>query len=341
MIGEQPRPSGNGTRDIDRKILELFRDREGGVVSGEALSRLLNVSRTAVWKHIKTLKTLGYDIEAVPSQGYRLVSSPDILIPADISAGLATAIIGSSIICFRETESTNIIASRLAEEGASEGTVVIADSQTRGKGRLGRQWESPPGVNLYCSVILRPPILPFHAPQLTFLSAVAVAEAIEKTTGLSPAIKWPNDVLVNGCKVAGMLNEMSAETERVEHLILGIGVNINMMRDQFPADLRYPATSLAIEAGREIERIPFIRALLESLDSLYRSYCAEGYGPLREAWLALSAVMGRVVSVSGQGEGLVGTVEGIDENGALLLRCADGRTERVLAGDVTMVGNGL
>lgn len=336
MSGESPRPDAIGNREIDRKILEIFRNRDGGVVSGEELSRSLAVSRTAVWKHIKALKDLGYCVEAVPSRGYRLVSTPDILTPAELSAGLHVARIGTSLVCIGETESTNTIAYRLAEEGAAEGTVVIADAQTRGKGRLGRQWESPPGVNLYGSIILRPPIMPLHAPQLTFLSAVAVAEAIERSAGLAPVIKWPNDVLVNGFKVAGMLNEMSAETERVDFLVLGIGVNINMQRDQFPADLRHPASSLAIEAGHEVSRLSFARALLEFLDAHYVRYLAEGYGPLRQAWLDRSAVMGRRVRISGQHGETRGTVEGIDEIGALLLRTAGGTVERVLAGDVTI-----
>ncbi|GLI39214.1 biotin--[acetyl-CoA-carboxylase] ligase [Geobacter hydrogenophilus] len=336
MSGELPRPDAIGSKEIDRKILEIFRSRDGGVVSGEELSRSLDVSRTAVWKHIKTLNGLGYRIEAVPSRGYRLVSTPDILTPAELSVGLNVARIGTSLVFVGETDSTNTLAYRLAEDGAVEGTVVIADAQNRGRGRLGRQWESPAGVNLYCSIVLRPPIMPLHAPQLTFLSAVAVAEAIERSAGLAPVIKWPNDVLVNGFKVAGMLNEMSAETERIDFLVLGIGVNINMQRDQFPADLRHPASSLAIEAGHEVSRLSFTRALLESLDVHYSQYRAEGYAPLRQAWLGRSAVMGRRVRVSGNQGDMAGTVEGIDEIGALLLRTADGTLERVLAGDVTI-----
>lgn len=338
MSGERQRPAEATDRDMDRKILELFRSRSGGVVSGEALSSLLGVSRTAIWKHIKTLKSLGYRIEAVPSRGYRLVASPDILTPAEVTAGLAVRRVGTHVVCFRETGSTNTVASQLAAEGAAEGTVVLADAQTGGKGRLGRRWESPPGVNVYCSVILRPPISPLHSPQLTLLSAVATAEAIERTSGLVPAIKWPNDILVNGLKVAGMLNELSAETERVEYLILGIGVNVNMDRDQFPGDLRHPASSLALEAGRRMERIPFVRSLLESLDRLYDEYLLNGFPPVRDAWLARSAVMGRRVKVDTGSCIVFGTVEGIDEIGALLLKTYGGAQERVLAGDVSVIG---
>ncbi|HEX8960517.1 MAG TPA: biotin--[acetyl-CoA-carboxylase] ligase [Geobacteraceae bacterium] len=325
------------TKSLDQQILALFRAKPGGVVSGEELSSLLNVSRTAVWKHIKALKDLGYRIEAVPSQGYRLVASPDLLIPEEITAGLATGRIGLRVISFRETDSTNEIAFRLAEDGAEEGTVVVAEAQRRGKGRLGRRWESPFGVNLYCSIILRPPILPMRAPQLTFLSAVAVARAVEAVTPLKPSIKWPNDLLINGRKVAGLLNEMSAETEKVNFIILGIGVNINMRRDQFPADLRHPATSLFLESGGEVSRLAFTHALLEALDALYGTYLLHGYEPVRKEWLALSNVLGKKVRVSFQESETVGVAEGIDEEGALLVQLADGRVERVLAGDVTII----
>lgn len=334
-----PGAATGSDREIDRRILEVFRSNEG-VVSGARLSRLLAISRTAVWKHINTLKSLGYAIEAVPSQGYRLVSVPDLLTSAELSAGLPLQRIGTRITCLQEVDSTNLVAYRLAEQGAVEGTVVIADHQTGGKGRLGRRWESPAGVNLYCSVILRPQILPLYAPQLTFVSSVAVVDAILRTTNLQPVIKWPNDVLVNGQKVAGLLNEMSAETERVDFLVLGIGVNINMNREQFPVDLRHPATSLAIEAGQKIDRRQFARVLLESLDALYAAYLAEGYEPLRRRWLAHSAVMGRTVRVTSGENVVVGVVEGIDEHGGLVLSCAGGRHERVLAGDVAICNEG-
>jgi BirA family biotin operon repressor/biotin-[acetyl-CoA-carboxylase] ligase len=326
-----------GEKSMDQTILELFRRKQGGVVSGEELSSSLGVSRTAVWKHIKTLQSIGYRIDAVPSQGYRLVSSPDILVPAEISAGLVTRRIGHRLICFRETESTNMVAFRLAEEGAEEGTVVVSEAQHHGKGRMGRRWESPPGVNLYCSLILCPPIFPMQAAQLTFLSAVAVARAISETTALQPEIKWPNDVLVGGRKVAGLLNEMSAETEKINFIVLGIGININMRQDQFPEDLRHPATSLALEAGRDISRLDVTRALLTALDDFYDAYLAHGYDPIREEWLSRCTMNGREVRVTFQNSVQEGMVMGIDEDGALLIRLHDGRVERVMAGDVTML----
>jgi BirA family biotin operon repressor/biotin-[acetyl-CoA-carboxylase] ligase len=331
------RESESGVLTLDRKILDFFREKKGEIVSGEELSVVLGVSRTAVWKHINALRDLGYRIESLPSRGYRLDSTPDLLIPDEIGVGLQVARIGRKIVCFRETGSTNEEAFKLAEKGAEEGTVVIADGQRRGKGRLGRRWESPAGVNLYCSVILHPPVLPNKAAQLTFLSSVAVARAIEATTSQRPSIKWPNDLLINGGKVAGLLNEMSAETEKVNFIVLGIGVNINMDLEQFPGDLRHPATSLFLEEGKRVSRLEFTRALLEALDDLYDTYMDSGYGPVREEWLAHCDFLGRLVRISFHENEIYGTATGIDEEGALLVKLPDGGVERVLAGDVTIL----
>ncbi|MEZ4485580.1 MAG: biotin--[acetyl-CoA-carboxylase] ligase, partial [Syntrophotaleaceae bacterium] len=177
------------------QILKLFRSRPGAFVSGAAMSRTLGVSRTAVWKQIEQLRSMGYRIEAVTARGYRLNDSPDLLLPTELQAGLTTEVVGREVIYFAETDSTNDRAHELAKAGAVEGTVVVADAQQAGKGRLGRRWASPAGVNLYLSIILRPPIAPRHAPQLTFLSAAAVARTITEITGLKPTVKWPNDVL--------------------------------------------------------------------------------------------------------------------------------------------------
>ncbi|QWV95582.1 biotin--[acetyl-CoA-carboxylase] ligase [Geomonas oryzisoli] len=322
---------------VDGRIIELFRSGDG-VVSGAALSRLLGVSRTAVWKHVKGLRASGYLIEAVPSKGYRLLSSPKVLTQLDLSAGLATSRIGTSIICLKETESTNQVAFKLAEDGAAEGTVVIADAQTAGKGRLGRIWLSPPGVNLYCSVVLRPAIAPMAACQLTFLSVVAVARAIESCTTLKPQIKWPNDILINGKKVAGLLNEMNAETEKVNFVVLGIGVNLNLdMSSISESLLRHPATSLLQEGGVEVDRLAFTRALLVELDRLYDVFLREGEAPVRAEWLERSAIKGRSVKVSQGEREFIGMVQGVDSFGALLVQLGDGKVETVLSGDVALV----
>lgn len=318
-------------------ILRLFRE-QGGFISGERISRELNCSRTAVWKQINGLRKTGYVIEAVPSQGYRLVSAPDILSAEEIAGHLNTAVMGRRLVFLPETASTNADAFRLAEQGALEGTVVLADTQSGGKGRLGRRWSSPAGVNLYCSIILRPTVMPYEAPQLTFLSAVATARAIELVTGVKPEIKWPNDVLIDGKKIAGLLNEMSAETDGINFVILGIGVNLNMTPDQFPPDLRHPATSLMLESGRPVNRSRFAAALVSELDRLYADFIAHGFGPVREEWQQRCNAHGRELVVSdGGAETARGMFAGIDGDGALLVRRSDGTIDRILCGDVRVL----
>lgn len=318
-------------------ILRLFRT-EADYISGERLSRELGVSRTAVWKHVSALRKVGYRIEAVPSRGYRLVSSPDIIDPHEVRAQLDSARVGQRLEYIKETASTNADAFRLAENGAVEGTVVLADSQSGGKGRRGRVWASPAGVNLYCSVVLRPSIMPHEAPQLTFLSAVAAARAIEQATKLTPEIKWPNDLLVSGKKVAGLLNEMSAETDGINFVILGIGVNLNMTSDQFPDDLRHPATSLLLESGGPVDRSRFISTLLNELDRLYADFLAHGFGPVREEWQRHCTASGRKVVVSDSGTDCTGgRFIGIDSDGAMLLRSDDDILHRITCGDVRVI----
>ena len=319
-------------------ILRLFREAGSGFVSGELISRELQVSRTAVWKHINGLRDAGYKIEAIPSRGYHLLSSPDILSVEEVREKLNATRIGRQLVCLPETTSTNADAFHLAEAGAGEGTTVIADAQSGGKGRRGRAWSSPAGVNLYCSVVLRPAIMPYEAPQLTFLSAVAVARAIEQATALEPEIKWPNDVLISGRKVAGLLNEMSAETDRVNFVILGIGVNLNMTLAQFPADVRAPATSLLLEQGLPVNRAQFAARMLGELDRLYTDFLHHGFGPVRDEWQQRCNANGREVVVSEAGvETVRGMFHGIDGDGALLLRFPDGMVDRILSGDVRVV----
>jgi BirA family biotin operon repressor/biotin-[acetyl-CoA-carboxylase] ligase len=324
----------SNTRD---KILELFRSRPDHFVSGADVCRELGISRTAVWKHIRHLRENDYEIEAIPSRGYRLVALPDRLLPAEVKAGLQTRCVGSEVVYFEQTDSTNEQARKLADSGAVEGTVVIADSQSGGKGRLGRNWSSPSGVNLYLSVILRPTISPRFATQMTFLSAIAVAQAIEATGSSVPQLKWPNDVLLGGSKVAGLLNELNAETEQIHYLVLGIGVNLNMTAEQFPADLRTPATSLLLDGGKPVSRRQFTQALLQSLDQLYSDYLKYGFKPIKEEWERRCNVLGKWVEVDCQNRLQVGQVSGVDETGALLLQLAGGVTERILAGDVRLL----
>lgn len=315
-------------------ILSLFRQTPDGFVSGERISSTLGVSRTAVWKHIRNLRQAGYLIEAIPSRGYQLLRSPDVLMPESIQAGLESKLVGSLVRCFDDTDSTNLQACRLGDEGGADGLVVIADRQSSGKGRMGRQWASPGGVNLYASILLRPPIFPFEAPKLTFLSAVAVCRAITRCTGLQPTVKWPNDILLQGAKVAGLLNEMSSETDQVHYVVLGIGVNLNMRQEQFPEDLRYPATSLLMTSGQIISRLDFTRTLLLEIDVLYQVYLERGSQPIMTAWAELCDLTGKAVQVDCNERLITGTMTGLAEDGALLVKTATGKIESIYAGDV-------
>lgn len=316
------------------QILSLFRRNPGAFVSGQEISQTLNISRAAVWKQVESLRQAGFDIEAQRSRGYRLLGGPDRLLADEILHGLDVRKVGKSIICLEETDSTNARARQLGEDGVADGTVIIADRQSAGRGRLGRRWESPTGVNLYTSILLRPLIPVQQAPQLTFLSAVAVAESLSQLYQLPARVKWPNDVLVNGRKIAGLLNEMNAETEQVHFVILGVGVNLNMTGEQFPEELNYPATSVFLETGEKVDRVLFIRTFLEKLDGFYTEFIADGFVPIRRRWEALCELMNARVRIDQQQGALQGTVVGLDNDGALRLQLDDGRVERVLAGDV-------
>lgn len=325
------------TTSLRETILRLFRETSTGFLSGAEISRTLGVSRTAVWKQIETLREMGYTVEAIPSKGYRLLQSPDVLLAEELRCGSTGQVIGREVQILQTTDSTNLQAMALGDSGAPEGLVVIADQQTAGRGRLGRSWISPGGVNLYLSVLLRPPILPAAAPQLTFLSAVAVCRTIEEIADLQPQVKWPNDILLGGRKVAGLLNEMSSETDRVHHVVLGIGVNLNMERQDLPTQLRYPATSVAIEAGRSVSRLEFARTLLRCLDDLYAAYLKDGGRPLLTAWEAYCDWTGQMIEVDCQQHLIKGLMLGLDEDGALLVKTATG-VERIWAGDVRSAG---
>ncbi len=316
------------------QILSLFRRNLGDFVSGREISQALNISRAAVWKQVELLRGLGFEIEAQRSRGYRLLDGPELLLAADILTGLPSERIGCAIECLEEVDSTNARAWQLAEAEAADGTVIIADRQSAGRGRLGRRWESPSKVNLYCSILLRPQIPVQQAPQLTFLSAVTVAETLNDLYQLPARVKWPNDILVGGAKIAGLLNEMNAETEQIHFVILGIGVNLNMTAEQFPEDILYPATSVLLETGKTIDRAEFIRSLLTKLDGYYSEFLREGFVPIRRRWESLCELMNSRVQVDQNPGILQGMVVGLDADGALRLQLDDGRVERILAGDV-------
>jgi BirA family biotin operon repressor/biotin-[acetyl-CoA-carboxylase] ligase len=256
---------------------------------------------------------------------------------ADLRRARAAARLGHRIEYFDSIESTNTTARHLAARGAAEGTVVIAETQTKGRGRLGRSWASPARCNLYLSVVLRPPLAVAQAPQLTLVAGLAVADAVHAWTPQA-AIKWPNDIVIGGRKLAGILTEMEADDEQVRFVILGIGVNVNAAPEDFPDELRDKATALGAAAGAPIDRTAFAARLLAELETAYERYLGEGFRAIRPLWEAHSCLTGQRVQIDGVGQRCAGVVAGIDDDGALRLREDSGRETRVVAGDVTVVG---
>lgn len=319
------------------KVLNILKKNSGIYVSGDLLRKELSVSRTAIWKHIRQLKKMGYEIDSKPARGYRLISIPDTLTPLELKPLLKTSLIGSKIHYFRETDSTNDDAFRMARRGEKEGAVVIAEAQRKGKGRMGRRWESPPGVNLYLSVILRPKIPPSLTPQITLVAALSVHRAVQNVTGLEPEIKWPNDLLLSGKKFCGILTEMESEMDLVNFVIVGIGVNINMDTRVLPDDVRINATSLMEELGRPIDRGHFTSQLLKEFENYYLIFLKEGISSIIEQMCPYLKMIGKRVRVQFMDEKVDGIAEKLDLDGALILRKEDGSIEKILAGDVTIL----
>jgi BirA family biotin operon repressor/biotin-[acetyl-CoA-carboxylase] ligase len=321
---------------VKEKTLLALRQTGGDFLSGEDLSRLLGVSRTAVWKAVQALREEGYTISSRPRRGYRLEQVPNLLLPAEIRWGLETWWLGHKIY-YRDTlASTNELAKELARQGEEEGTLVIAEEQVAGRGRRGRSWHSPRGQNLLFSLLLRPPLQPAQTPQLTFLAAVALAEILKEELGLAAGIKWPNDVYVGGRKVAGILTELSAEVDRVNFVIMGIGINVNTPLDDFPLPLQDRATSLQAEVGRALSRVDLLQKLLLRIENWYKAFLRDGFAPLRRRWKELALVLGKGVQVIGPDETLSGVAVDVDDFGALLVQVPEGPVRRVLAGDVSL-----
>jgi len=320
----------------DAKILTALRANAGGV-SGAQIAEQLGITRAAIWGHIEELRRLGYDIEAGPHFGYRLVSAPDTLHADDLLARLGkTKVVGRDIRVFEQTTSTNDVMEKLARDEVKEGIVVFAESQTKGRGRLGRAWLSPARKGLWFSVLLRPDLRPPETTQLTVASAAALRRAIQSETGLVPEIKWPNDILIRGKKVAGILTELSAELDRVRHVILGIGVDVNLNAHEFPAELRNSATSLKIEAGRVISRPELATAILRELDHDYARVCGNRFAAVADEWEAHCTTIGRAVTIRVGDRKISGRAESLGEDGALRLRTEHGHLERITGGDVTL-----
>ncbi|MBQ7516046.1 MAG: biotin--[Schwartzia sp.] len=319
---------------MDAKIIELLRGAGDGYISGEEIAQRLGVSRTAVWKRIQILRENGYDIVSHSRSGYSLREAPDLLLPQEIQPLIRTQRIGRHIVHFDMTTSSNEEAKKLAAQGAEDGTVVVAEEQGAGKGRLSRGWFSPRQKGIWFSVILRPAFLPQEAPKCTLLAAVAIVRAV-RAFGVEAGIKWPNDVLYEGRKFVGILTEMNAEMERIHYIVIGSGVNVNLRPSDFPPEVRDIATSLSIIKGEPLPRAKLFAAILDAMEELYFDAIENGFGAVFDEWRRYSVTLGQEVNVIGVNETFAGTAVDIDEDGALLIDTASGR-RRVLAGDVSI-----
>ena len=323
---------------MQEKILEMLKqEKENGYVSGQELCERLGVSRTAVWKVIRQLKEAGYVIDSVPNRGYRLCESPDVLSHAEVAALLRTSWLGQKLYCLEETDSTNIQAKRLAEEGAPEGTLVIADMQSAGKGSRGRCWESPKGTGIFMSAVFRPKILPVKASMITLVAAYSIASELRKTYGLDVKIKWPNDIVLNRKKIVGILTEMSSEMDFIHYIVTGIGINVNM--EKFPEELADKATSLYMESGTRFQRAKLAASFLNRMEKDYEQFAAQGsLAFLKDAYNEMLINRGETVRIlQYQGE-WCGIARGINENGELLVEKSDGTIREVFSGEVSVRG---
>jgi BirA family biotin operon repressor/biotin-[acetyl-CoA-carboxylase] ligase len=321
--------------ESEELVLAFLAEAADEFVSGEAISDKLGLTRAAVWKHVEALRAQGYRIDAVPARGYRLAGVPDRLTPLELRPLLNTHDVGRVVHWFEEIGSTNDRARELADEGAEHGEVVVAETQTAGRGRRGRSWASPPRRNLYFSVVLRPDLPPARAPELTLVGSLAICDALRQA-GVHAGIKWPNDVLASEKKIAGILTELAADPDRVEWVVLGAGVNVNARREDFPEELRDVATSVLLERGQAAPRVLFAAACFTALESWLDRHDEEGFAVIREAWRERSVTLGREVRVKVDDRELAGVAEDIDESGALLVRTAAG-VERVVSGDVQLL----
>lgn len=318
------------------RILELLR-RQEGFLSGEDIGRELSITRAAVWKGIKKLREEGYEIEAVTNRGYRLTNPETMYNKRELEQGLKTKTMGQTIYFYEETDTTNNRARELALEGAPEGTLVVAEKQTAGRGRRGKVWESPLGTGIWMSLVLRPQIMPAEASVLTLLCGLATAEAIEAETGLSAGIKWPNDILINGKKAVGILTEMDCEMSEVHFVIPGIGINVNTA--SFPPEIADIATSLYLECGKTVSRRRLVHKVLERLEEHYETFLRTGsFAAMLEDYRKLCITLGKEVHVLGR-EPFFAEALDITPEGELLVRRADnGKEEVVFSGEVSIRG---
>jgi len=304
------------------------------VISGPRIAREIGVTRHAVWRWVEKLRSLGVRVKGHTGAGYRIEQAPDVLVPGLLNPRLRGTIFHNNIYHFFKTGSTNDIAIELGHRGAPHGTVVVAEEQTAGRGRMrGRKWLSEKASGIYVSVLLRPSLPPASAPILTLVAGLAARDAVAQRTGLAPDIRWPNDLLLDGRKFTGILTEMHAVPDRIEFVVIGIGMNVNHQR--FPDDLAPLATSLRIATGREQSRLELLVQLLLELERYYNRFMAEGPAPILDRFLKVSSyARGKRVRVASPTESFTGTTDGLHPSGLLRVRRDGGRVETVVSGSI-------
>lgn len=321
---------------MKNEVLRLLKSSSPDFVSGELICRELGVSRTAVWKHVRSLREDGYNIEAQTNAGYRLNGIPDRLYPAEVQDGLDTRLVGRQVHYYPSLATTTTVAKELAAGGCPEGSIVLAEEQTGGRGRLGRGWFSPRGLGILMSLVLRPAVSPMEVSQLTLVTAVALAGALRRDTGLPVGIKWPNDLLINGKKICGILTEMSGDMDRVMHVTVSMGLNVNIGAGGLPPAIADLTTSLRLEAGSSFSRVAILKGMLQELEKQYLAWLDCGFGPLLERWRELCISLNCPVTVHTLRESWEGWAEDVNESGALLVRSSGGELRCLNAGEVSL-----
>jgi len=314
---------------IQGTILDFLK-RKPDYVSGDQISHRLGITRQALWKHIQALKDDGYDIVAVPHLGYKLISCPDRLFASEVDRGLNTKFMGKKIHYFDTASSTMDVAVQLGIKGSAEGTIILAETQTKGRGRLGRGWFSPKYKGIYLSLILRPRILPNQTPLLTLMAAVSICEAVKEKTGLICQIKWPNDILIHHKKLGGILTELNAETDLSRFIVIGMGLNVNNDKKTLPP----AATSLKEQKKEDINRLDLLQEILRKIEENYLIFQKKGGQHIIDEWRRWSVSLGRRVKVACQKQHIEGQALDIDIDGGLLIRNDSGLIQKVMSGDV-------
>ena len=321
--------------DLETEI--ILKLRSAGYLTREELSGSSGAARADVGRLIERLRKRGYRIDEIPGEGYRLVSSPDTLDACELTAELRSAGLTNPVSAFASVDSTNDVAQSLAREGAPEGTIVAAEEQTGGRGRLGRKWHSPKGMGLWFSLVLRPDLEARQSACLSLVAAASVACALKGGCGIKASVRWPNDVVCGSKKICGILTESGLAGGKLDFVVIGIGLNVRQRARDFPQDLRASATSVAIECGRPVRRARLLADVIAAFQDRYEICVSKGFGPARKELLALSSLMGKFIRIAtGKGD-VEGTAVDIDETGALILRTESGHRRPIIAGDVVSV----